>query len=479
MTRKKDIAAGGRASTPEGKGTGAETVFNLLGYQKRFLADQGRFRIGLWSRQTGKSFTSAVDAVLDAAARPNTLWVVLSAGERQSLEWMEKAKLITEAYGLVAELEGDHFAADVQRLTIRFPNLSRIIGLPANPNTARGYSGNVVLDEFAFHEDSREIWRGLVPSITRGYRLVVLSTPNGQSNMFYELWAHHPEFSHHKVTIEDAAADGLRVNLAELQAAIDPDGWRQEYLCEFLDEASALIPWDLIDAAEIDRCLWPSSGAGDLGELAPDCGPLYVGMDIGRKHDLTVLAVCERIGDVSWLRHVGVMAKTPFHEQLAALEQVLRCPRVMRCCIDSTGMGAMLAEEAQRKHGMYRVEAVQFTGPVKAELAMPMLARFQDRRVRIPPDKDLRDDLHKVRKVTTASGNIRYEAERDDAGHSDRFWAVALALHAGASGYGGPVFGETPSMRPFLASSPRDGYLRPDHSDDERAAVSAGRARAW
>lgn len=34
----------------------------------------------------------------------------------------------------------------------------RIIGLPANPETARGFTGDVLLDEFAMHAFDREIW---------------------------------------------------------------------------------------------------------------------------------------------------------------------------------------------------------------------------------------------------------------------------------------------------------------------------------
>ncbi len=41
-------------------------------------------------------------------------------------------------------------------MEVHFPhNGSRIIGLPANADAARGYSGNIVLDEFAFHGDAR------------------------------------------------------------------------------------------------------------------------------------------------------------------------------------------------------------------------------------------------------------------------------------------------------------------------------------
>ena len=370
----------------------AATVFTLLPYQQRFLADRSRYKIGLWSRQTGKSFTSAMEAVLDCAETAGTLWVVLSAGERQALEWMEKAKLITEAYGLVAQMVSDPFTADIARLTIRFPNGSRIIGLPANPSTARGYSANIILDEFAFHDDSRAIWRALLPSITRDdsqgrpRRLIVLSTPNGQANMFHELWARNEEFAKHKTTILDAVADGLKADPEALRKAIDPDGWAQEYLCEFIDEASSLLTYEMISACEAE------SAPGALGRR-------YVGMDIGRKRDLTVIWTLQSPfgSDVRYTLDVRVLEKCPFRDQFEILSAILRDPRVGRCCIDATGIGAMLAEEAQRLFGAYRVEAVTFTQSSKEEMATGMLRAFQDRRVRIPHEGAIREDLHKIR----------------------------------------------------------------------------------
>jgi len=41
-----------------------------------------------------------------------------------------------------------------------------------------------------------------------------------------------------------------------------------------------------------------------------------------------------------------------------------------------------------------------------------------------------------VKKETTAAGNIRFTADRSKSGHSDRFWALALALHAGGRASG-------------------------------------------
>jgi phage FluMu gp28-like protein len=76
---------------------------------------------------------------------------------------------------------------------------------------------------------------------------------------------------------------------------------------------------------------------------------------------------------------------------------------------------------------------VNFSAPVKSELAMPLVRLFQDKLVRIPADAEVREDLHKVRKIVTAAGNIRLDADRDEAGHADRFWALALAAHAADS----------------------------------------------
>jgi phage FluMu gp28-like protein len=105
---------------------------------------------------------------------------------------------------------------------------------------------------------------------------------------------------------------------------------------------------------------------------------------------------------------------------------------IRRACIDSTGIGAQLAEEAVERFGS-RVEAVTFTGAVKEDLAITLRRRFEDRLIRIPADRDIREDIHSVKKFTTAAGNVRFDAERTERGHADRFWALALAVHAAAA----------------------------------------------
>src|SRR5687767_11168158 len=135
-------------------------------------------------------------------------------------------------------------------------NKSRIIALPARPETVRGYSANVILTEFAFHDDPTAIWRALFPSISnplRGgpKRLRVISTPNGPGDKFHEIWSAKNKYAKHRVTIHEAVAGGLKIDVEELRAGLgDPDGWAQEYECEFLDAGGVLLPYELIQGCE-------------------------------------------------------------------------------------------------------------------------------------------------------------------------------------------------------------------------------------
>lgn len=411
----------------------------LLPYQRDWVADKARYKIGMWARQTGKSMSTGCEAVRDCMARKTT-WVCLSAGERQALEWMRKARDWTEAFQFaVADYREDRDGAEALLKTaeIEYPNGSRIIALPANPNTARGYSANLVLDEFAFHEKPDAIWRAIYPSISNPlkgeYALRIVSTPNGKANKFYDLWTKNERYSKHLIDIYTAVQRGLPIDIDELKAGLDdPEGWAQEYECQFIDEASILLPYDLIATCEADE----ASDGWDWAALdSPN--PLYLGMDIGRKKDLTVVWLIEKLGDVAWTRGVKVMEKTPFHEQFSFVERALQSRSIKRACIDATGIGAMLAEELARKFGAYRAEECKFTAEFKQEIFEPLRARFEERTVRVPVSRAIREDLHGLQRLTTASGNIRYQAPHNDDGHCDRATALALALHAGRTA-GGP-----------------------------------------
>ena len=129
-------------------------------------------------------------------------------------------------------------------------------------------------------------------------------------------------------------------------------------------------------------------------------------------------------------RDIQTLRDTPFSEQESVLHEYLSNPRVRRCCIDMSGLGRQFTERAQARYGSARVEGVQFTAAAKEQLAFPLRAAFEDNGVRIPADNDIVADLRSVRKESGISGNVRLVADRDDRGHADRFWALALAYYA-------------------------------------------------
>lgn len=425
----------------------------LYAYQRAYFLDRARFKLAKFARQTGKTFTTTLEIVDDSfqeeARSRRTRWVILSRGERQAKEAMEEGvKRHAQAYQMAltdfgeSDVLGDN-GVKYRALEVGLPGGSRITALPANPDTARGFSANVFLDEFAFHKDSDAIWKALFPVISAGWKLRVTSTPNGKSGKFYELdTAEDSTWSRHVVDIYQAVKDGLPRDIEELRRAIaDEDAWAQEFELQYLDEASAWLSYDLISSCEDDDAGDPDKYQGN---------PCFVGRDIGRRNDLHVITVEELIGDVLWERERIEQKRATFADMDAAFDDVMVRYNVARACIDQTGMGEKVVEDAQRRYGG-RIEGVLFTGPSKLIMATQIKERFEDRRLRIPMgDVKLRADLHKVRKVTGPTGAPRFVAERDED-HADRFWAKALAVNA-AAGMDGARW--RPMADPLKASQP-------------------------
>lgn len=420
---------------------GQKVAVPLYDFQRRWMVDKSRFKLGRMSRQIGKSFIVSLEAV-DDAIETGQNWILLSAGERQSKELMQKVAMHCKAYSIAASnIEQDSFLAPSDNirytvLTIYLPGGARIIGLPANPDTARGFSGNIILDEFGLHKNSTEIWRALFPTISRGFKIRIIGTPKGLGNKFHSLCTSDNKYSKHVVDIYKAVADGAPLDIAELKEGIDDDeAWQQEYEVLFIDDSSTLLSYDLITSCT-DPKLEPEIEYEnfDLNAFNLDLkGHLYNGVDIGRTHDRTIFFGNELLGDVFWNRFSIVLNKIKFREQQDLLAQMIRKFKITRTCIDKGGIGAQLSEDTCDQFPG-RAEGVDFTNAVKSDLAVRTLRIFQDKRIRIPVDRKLRDDLHGIKKTSTSAGNIRYDAERTKEGHADRFWALALSLMASEEG---------------------------------------------
>jgi phage FluMu gp28-like protein len=348
---------------------------------------------------------------------------------RKAREWAEATDVAISAVDEKRPRQG----ALLNSAEIIFENGSRLIALPARPETVRGYSANLILTEFAFHDNPAEIWRAIYPSISNPMRggekkLRIISTPNGPGDKFHELWT-KSDYSKHRVTIHDAVAEDLRIDVEELRRGLnDADGWAQEYECEFLDSGSVLLPYELIatcEDAEASECFAP---AGQ--------GRFYCGIDFGRQRDRTVCWTFEKVGDVLWTREVLVLEKMSTPEQVEILR--LRLKAAERVCLDYTGAGVGLGDYLVKEFGTFdpeghrfgKVELCQFTANLKAEIFSKLRIGFENRALRVPVSAAIREDLHGVQRMASAHGQVSYRAAHTVDGHSDRCTALALAWRA-------------------------------------------------
>jgi phage FluMu gp28-like protein len=458
-------------------------VFPLRDYQIRWVEDDSRFKIAVKSARIGFSFATCLEAVLDCLKTPNATWTVMSASKAQSIEFIETAEKFIKLLGGVAQLAFDEDFWDefgkIEAIQSRvtFPNGSRIIALPANPRTARGYPGNAILDEFAHHEDSYAIWAAIIRQIALGHKVRVLSTPNGEQGKFFDLckelalvdgepadnFQMRGGWSRHWIDCEMAIADGCPINMQEMRDAFkDDDTVDQEFYCVFLQGAGAWIGLDLIRACEDNEAsvTWPVDYNAH--------GDLYGGIDVARSQDQTIFVIKERIGDVLWTRQVQKLFNMTLTNQARELAPLIKKTRLT--AMDSTGMGIglfdMLNESCPGRvmgvnfAGSSRVreeekeKRVQSTGRgpakgsvnMKSDLAIKLKKSFEDRRERIPYDLDLRTELQAIKRMPTASG-VTFDAPRvtietSVAGgkkqkgfaHADRFWAMGLASYAAGTG---------------------------------------------
>lgn len=429
----------------------------FLPYQLRWLNDNSPIKVWEKSRRIGATYVQSYEDVRDCVVKSvENVWFS-SADESAAREYINYCEKWAKLYDIAATSLGEiviNSEEDIKAFVIEFANGARINALSSNPKAFRSKGGKVVLDEFAHHNNATDLWTAASPCTTWEYPIRILSTHNGQNCQYYKFVENvkkgELEWSLHTTPIQLAVDEGLVDKILGRKATeeekqkwllerekncVNKFTWLQEYCCVPIDEATAFLPYDLIVSCEVENILKSLENAK---------GNLYVGMDIGRVHDLSVIWVLEKLGRVNYTRMVKILPNMEYRYQEEILYGILKHPKFRRCCIDSTGIGNQLAESAVHKFGKYRVEGINFTPKVKEELAYGLRTHFEDKTVYIPQEPETREDLHSVQRITTTSGHIRFDVEKSDAtGHADRFWALALALHAAEGNSDEPVEIET------------------------------------
>lgn len=413
-------------------------ALKLRTYQLPVFLFRGKFLLVEFARQTGKSFTLANWAVARMLERlgKNQSWliVVISNSRANGVEFGQK---ISDVLTTVKEVdsflreepdsvtEGDKEALGgdpievedfFQRMELRIGNRrGRILVLAASPRTARGFSGDLILDEFAFHEHAERIWDAAEPIISANPDFVVriASTHNGDATLFNrwiregklpcfsvrrsDAWhmgrgsdRHLADFAErwrkldrtaceawlrrsggkaqpqdrivigslHRIN-EDGTPAEVTPEEREAEAGFERQTYRQNYENEpYHGDNLPFLSWDLITRAMTapafapDEQAWADSTLASLARHHASA-ELYVGQDFARNGDLSVVSVLAvNQGNAVHIARLEMRDQTTPHQR-RQMERLMGAVggRVQRITMDMTGNGTGLSDELAERYG--------------------------------------------------------------------------------------------------------------------------------
>jgi phage FluMu gp28-like protein len=381
-------------------------IKNLRIYQKKFLADKSRYRIANKSRQIGFSFLSGLEMIIGSLIN-NKDQLIVSASKDNAVIVMNHVRSHLKAMGIEAFNDTEH--------EILMPNGKSIKALATNWMTARGFAGDVYLDEFAFIIQDREVWKAIIPAITAAQgRVTVISTPKSRIDKFWEIWDKNDAFSKHLITIHTAKEEGLDINVDELRSLFTPEEFAQAYECLPLDTTDSYIPYKLIEP-----CLYVNE------HPTPEDTKMFYAADIGRKKDETAITGAFINDDkLMVVNYIKDLKRETFAYQKEFFINLIRQSDADGFAIDRGGIGYNLWEDLSYLYPNV-IEGYSFAPAVKERLAKRLKRGFEDKKLLIPNDPSLLNHILSIKRSANRTNIFSYNAESTEH-HGDKFWSLAM-----------------------------------------------------
>ena len=407
-------------------------------YQVELFNDSNKHRILNKARQIGLSTAIAMEALYYSIWFPHQLVLFVSVSEKQSRELMDKVKMLLrhmEPFSLETEFgtASNEIISDTKTM-VEFKNGSRLISLPNNPKTIVGYTADrVYIDEFGLFEKPDEVWQSIVPSLSRGGKITLVSTPRGKIGEFYRIWDESErklnDFSRLRIPWQRCKEPAYVENIEGMRNIMSEIQFKQEYECEFIDENISMFPYEILNPCVKENI--------DSIFNIQTVNPIYIGIDFGALRSSTVIIIAEKI-DNKWIirppikEFVGKQItgdekidEDLFKPQLNHIKDLLLKIRPTRVFVDATGYGIPLFNTLREAFGGL-IQGTTFTNPLKENLIMHMRVLFENRQIDIPDNKTLIDQLHGLEKQVTSGGYTRYAHSYGK--FDDYVWALALAI---------------------------------------------------
>ena len=231
--------------------------FILYDFQRELIKSYHNHKsnIVLSARQTGKTATSCAYILWFSIFNEDTTTLCASNKNAGAMEIIHRIKYAYEE--LPHWLKPGVPEGGWNKHSIAFDNKSRIESTATSENSGRGMSISLLyVDEFAFVAPAiqQEFWASISPTLSTGGKCIISSTPNGDADLFAQLWRTSEQIH----AANDESFDDIDYFIPTHIEWDQPPGrdekfkqeqiskvgeakWRQEYLCEFLSSDPLLI----------------------------------------------------------------------------------------------------------------------------------------------------------------------------------------------------------------------------------------------
>lgn len=171
--------------------TKGSVPFELYDFQEKLIRSfhNHDYNIVLASRQVGKSITSAAYLLWYAMFNFDKTILIASNKNSGAMEMIYRIRFAYE--NLPHWLKPGVTEDGYNKHALGFDNGSRIVSAATSEDTGRGMSISLLfLDEFAFVPTAvaDEFWTAIKPTLSTGGACIIASTPNGDMNIFAQIW---------------------------------------------------------------------------------------------------------------------------------------------------------------------------------------------------------------------------------------------------------------------------------------------------
>ena len=455
-------------------------------WQDAYIKSFARFIAIVKSRRVGWSFICSLKGLIKAMDPDRVGYTkqFVSYNEEDALEKISYAK---QFYDSMPECDAKKKLVTDNKSMLCFQDKngitqSRLISIPCRP--PRGKGGDISLDEFAIYNAKMQklVYDAALPVISRGGTIEMGSSPLGKIGQFYDILVDKERYDYERYnipwwfcrdlcvdvptavkvapslsTVERVETFGTKI-IRQIFQNNDFDTFRQEYECDFIDSSESYIPLDLIYSntpgkreSDIDLSACESmsdeeyweynrgidfQAYKDIDTAILNYRPeyhgetLFLGFDVGRTHDATAIHIIGKMPDGKKRDFARIeLRNVDFESQQNVILQAYKELPVYRGRMDMTGIGRPVYEALHKKLGD-RLEGVVFTPEEKEIMAIDVKRGLEQREFLLSNDKEFHRQIHSIKRTSNGGKYFRYDAERNEKGHADSFWAWALANSA-------------------------------------------------